>query len=156
MTLAIDQAADPSLQDYLTVALGDDLFAIKVDLVHEVLDPPPVTRVPNAPNFAPGLVNVRGNVLPLVDLRVRFGMEPTADTASSRVIVSEVTREEGEPFQVAMRTDAVFEVIQVRRSDVAAMPENGSRWPMRFLDGVVRQDDRFVTLLDVSEVFRDA
>lgn len=155
--IALD-AADPSAapRDYLTVALGDDLFAMPVELVHEVLDPPPVTRVPNAPRFAPGLVNVRGNVLPLVDLRARFGLPAAADTPASRVIVSEVQPEDGEPFQVAIKTDAVFEVMPVRRADVAAMPENGARWPSRFLDGVVRQDGRFVTLIDVAQVFRDA
>ncbi len=146
---------DPSLQDYLTVALGDDLFGIKVALVHEVLDPPAMTRVPNAPSFAPGLINVRGNVLPLIDLRDRFGMEPAEATEASRVIVSEVAPS-GESFHVGIRTDAVFEVIHVRESEVEAMPEYGTRWPSRYLDGVVRQDGRFVVLLDVERLLDEA
>ncbi|WP_062205904.1 chemotaxis protein CheW [Aureimonas sp. AU12] len=155
MSLAIE-VADTSLQDYLTVALGDDLFGLKVALVHEVLDPPAMTRIPNAPSFAPGLINVRGNVLPLVDLRARFGMEGAADTQSTRVIVSEVSTAAGETFQIAIKTDAVYEVIHVRASDVSAVPEYGSRWPSRYLDGVVRQDDRFVVLLDVERLLDDA
>ncbi|MET0258151.1 MAG: chemotaxis protein CheW [Methylobacterium sp.] len=155
MSLAIE-TADTSLEDYLTVALGDDLFGLKVALVHEVLDPPAMTRIPNAPSFAPGLINVRGNVLPLVDLRARFGMERTDDTQASRVIVSEVSTAGGETFQVAIKTDAVYEVIHVRESDVSAMPEYGSRWPSRYLDGVVRQGDRFVVLLDVERLLDDA
>lgn len=155
MSLTLE-TSDQSLQDYLTVALGDDLFGLKVDLVHEVLDPPAMTRVPNAPAFAPGLINVRGNVLPLVDLRVRFGMEGTPDTESTRVIVSEVATGDGETFQVAIKTDAVFEVIHVRKGEVAPLPEYGSRWPSRYLDGVVRQDDRFVVLLDFERLLEDA
>ena len=151
----ITESADPSLQDYLTVALGNDLFGIKVALVHEVLDPPAMTRVPNAPSFAPGLINVRGNVLPLIDLRNRFGMEPTEDTETSRVIVSEVSSS-GHTIHVGVKTDAVFEVIHVRTGEVEAMPEYGTRWPSRYLDGVVRQDDRFVVLLDVERLLEDA
>lgn len=151
----IAESADPSLQDYLTIALGEDLFGIKVALVHEVLDPPAMTRVPNAPAFAPGLVNVRGNVLPLIDLRNRFGMEPTEDTESTRLIVSEVASA-GETFHVGIKTDAVFEVIHVRPGEVEAMPEYGTRWPSRYLDGVVRQDGRFVVLLDVEQLLEDA
>ncbi|WP_062015746.1 chemotaxis protein CheW [Aureimonas sp. AU4] len=139
-------------RDYLTVALGQDLFAIPVSLVHEVLDPTPVTRVPNAPVYAPGLVNVRGNVLPMLDLRARFGLEPTPDTASTRLIVSEVAIEGGDPFEVAIKTDAVFAVVPVRDEEIAAVPEYGSRWPSRFLAGVVRDEGRFVLLLDVARL----
>ncbi|MBB3951650.1 chemotaxis protein CheW [Aureimonas jatrophae] len=139
-------------RDFLTIALGEDLFAIPVSLVHEVLDPAPVTRVPNAPVFAPGLVNVRGNVLPMLDLRARFGLEPAPDTASTRLIVSEVAIEGGDPFEVAIKTDAVFAVVPVRDEEIASVPEYGSRWPSRFLAGVVRDEGRFVLLLDVPRL----
>lgn len=137
--------------DYLTVALVDDIFALRVDRVHEVLDPPPMTLVPNAPDHAPGLINVRGNVVPLVDLRTRLRMARAENTETTRVIVSEVGRGE-DAFAVGVRTDAVFEVIHVRDDEIEPIPEHGTRWPERFLSGVVKRDNRFVVLLDLERI----
>lgn len=149
--MSIVVEADTQPQDYLTIAIGEDLFGLKVELVQEVLDPPAATRVPNAPAFASSLINVRGNVLPLVDLRTRFGMATVADTDATRVIVAEVAAN-GESFQVAIKTDEVFEVIPVRASEISNLPEHATRWPARFLNGVVRQSGRFVVLLDVERL----
>jgi purine-binding chemotaxis protein CheW len=150
---ATDPAAGAPPVDFLTVSLGQDVFALKVEAVHEVLDPPPVTTVPNAPDFAPGLVNVRGNIMPLIDLRRRLAMPPVADTESSRVIVSRVETA-GEGFYVAIKADAVHEVVSLDRSAVEPVPENGTRWPLRFLSGVARQGGRFVVLLDLETVLQ--
>ncbi|MBB3936240.1 chemotaxis protein CheW [Aureimonas phyllosphaerae] len=139
--------------DFLTVSLGQDVFALAVEAVHEVLDPPPVTTVPNAPAFAPGLVNVRGNIMPLIDLRRRFAMPAVADTESSRVIVSRVETG-GEGFFVAIKADAVHEVVSLDRAAVEPVPENGTRWPLRFLRGVVRHGGGFVVLLDLETVLQ--
>jgi purine-binding chemotaxis protein CheW len=145
---APDLAAAPPV-DFLTVSLGQDVFALAV----EVLDPPPVTTVPNAPAFAPGLINVRGNIMPLIDLRRRFAMPAVADTESSRVIVSRVETG-GEGFFVAIKADAVHEVVSLERAAVEPVPENGTRWPLRFLRGVVRHGGGFVVLLDLETVLQ--
>ncbi|GGE25446.1 chemotaxis protein CheW [Aureimonas endophytica] len=138
-------------EDYLTVSLDDDLFAIRVGSVHEVLDPPPVTNVPNAPDFAPGLINVRGNILPLIDLRRRFDMHPVPDTEHTRVIVSRIEAG-GDGFFVGIKADAVHEVLAVGRTAIEPLPENGTRWPTRFLAGVIRHENRFVILLDLERI----
>ncbi|KQT86110.1 chemotaxis protein CheW [Aurantimonas sp. Leaf443] len=138
--------------EYLTVALNDDLFALPVGVVREVLDPPAMTAVPNAPYYAPGLLNVRGNVVPLVDLRLRLGTHVSADTPNTRIIVSEVGAA-GETFLVAMKADAVMEVIYVRPEEVEAMPDHGSSWPSELVDGVVRVGADFVVLLNVAALF---
>ncbi|RIY02720.1 chemotaxis protein CheW [Aureimonas flava] len=153
MSHAIPAAGAPGAppEDFLTVSLGEDLFALRVEAVHEVLDPPAVTRVPNAPDFAPGLVNVRGNIMPLVDLRCRLDMPPVADTASSRVVVSRV-EVGGEGFLVAIKADAVHEVVALDRGAVEPVPENGTRWPLRFLSGVARHAGRIVVLVDLAVV----
>ena len=139
--------------DYLTISIDDDLFAIPVDLVHEVLDPPQMTLVPNAAAYAPGLVNVRGNILPLIDLRRRFLMEDATDTEHSRVIVSRIGDAAG-GFMVAVKADAVHEVQFFAPEAVEALPENGTRWPAEFLSGVVRREGRFVILVDLERILR--
>ncbi|KQT69014.1 MULTISPECIES: chemotaxis protein CheW [unclassified Aureimonas] len=141
------------VQDYLTVSLDDDVFAIPVGFVHEVLDPPPVTLVPNAPDFAPGLINVRGNIVPLIDLRRRFGMGAQGDTEHSRVIVSRIETE-ADSFFVGIKADAVHEVLSIAKGGVEALPENGTRWPARFLSGVIRHEGRFVILLDLERILQ--
>lgn len=147
------QDASSGDQDYLTVSLDDDVFALKVAAVHEVLDPPAMTIVPNAPDFAPGLINVRGSVVPLIDLRTRFGMGSKADTEHARVIVSRVEAA-GESFYVGIKADAVHEVVHIREDAIEALPENGTRWPPHFLSGVVKHDGRFVILLDIERILQ--
>lgn len=149
------QDAAQACDDYLTVSLDDDVFALRIAAVHEVLDPPAMTIVPNAPDFAPGLINVRGNVVPLIDLRIRFGMGAEDDTEHSRVIVSRV-QVNGEGFYVGIKADAVHEVIQVRNETIESLPENGTRWPQQFLGGVVRHNGRFVILLDIDRILQTA
>lgn len=151
-TLAV-QAGACAAADYLTISLDDDIFALNVSLVHEVLDPPPVTRVPNAPDFAPGLINVRGMIMPLIDLRRRFGMAPQPDTEHSRVIVSRI--EAGaDSYFVGIKADAVHEVVSLGPKAVEPLPDNGTRWPSGFLAGVARLGGRFVILLDLENILR--
>ncbi|WP_152044796.1 chemotaxis protein CheW [Aureimonas psammosilenae] len=152
-SLPLPSDASSTDGDYLTISIDDDLFALKVDLVHEVLDPPPVTLVPNAPAFAPGLVNVRGNILPLVDMRRRLGLEPKADTEHSRVIVSKAGSGQDD-FLVGIKADAVHEVLAIASSEIEALPENSTRWPAGLLSGVVRHNGRFVILLELERILR--
>lgn len=147
------QEAAVDSQDYLTVSLDDDVFALKVAAVHEVLDPPTVTTVPNAPDYAPGLINVRGNVVPLIDLRRRLGMAAVADTEHSRVIVSRIEAF-GESFYVGIKADAVHEVVPIRAGTIEPLPENGTRWPAHFFSGVVKHDRRFVLLFDLERLLQ--
>lgn len=137
--------------DYLTVALDEDIFALPVASVHEVLDPPPMTLVPNAPAHTPGLVNVRGNVMPLLDLRTRFGMEPVADGDTTRVIVTRMDRQ-GDAFLVGLRADAVYEVIDIALNSIRPAPPNSTRWPAALMRGVVQRNDRYVIILDLDEI----
>ncbi|MDY8107621.1 chemotaxis protein CheW [Fulvimarina sp. 2208YS6-2-32] len=140
-------------RDYLTIALDDDIFAMRVGSVHEVLDPPVMTRVPNAPSHAPGLINVRGNVMPLVDLRKRFDMDEREDGETTRVIVTEVERL-GETYFVGLKADAVYEVLDIAPEAIQPLPENGTRWPRDLMSGVIQRDGRFVLLLDIANVVR--
>lgn len=148
----IDTAARPEPgQDYLTIALDEDIFALPVANVREVLDPPPMTLVPFAPAHAPGLVNVRGNVMPLLDLRTRFGMADAPDGEATRVIVTHIERP-GDPFLVGLRADAVYEVVDIPQGTVRPAPAGSTRWPAALMKGVVQRNDRYVIILDLDEI----
>lgn len=138
-------------QDYLTIALDQDIFALPVASVREVLDPPPMTRVPFAPAHVPGLVNVRGNVMPLLDLRTRFGMEPAEDGETTRLIVTHVDRP-GDPFLVGLRADAVYEVIDIPQGALRPAPPGSTRWPAALMQGVIQRGERYVIVLDLAEI----
>jgi purine-binding chemotaxis protein CheW len=141
------------VSEFLTFALDHETFAIPVESVREVVDPPPATAVPNAPDFAPGLINVRGNVVPLVDLRRRFAMPPS-DAQGTRVVVAEVPVA-GEPTLVGIMADAVYEVIDASRAAIEDIPRLGTRWRAEFIKGVAKQERGFVIILDMERILAD-
>jgi purine-binding chemotaxis protein CheW len=157
MTSMSDGASPPGTQqrqqagELLTFLLDNETFGIEVDRVHEVLDMPPVTRVPNTRDFAPGIANVRGNVVPLVDLRRKLPMAPAPVGTAMRVIVTEVELG-GEHTLVGLMADAVYEVIDATSVPMDEIPRLGTRWPAQFIRGVVKQDHKFVVVLDIPTI----
>lgn len=137
----------------LIFRLSGEAFAISVSVVHEILDPIPVTRVPNAPAFAPGLINVRGAIAPLVDLRHRLRMPQAAANADARVIVLELPVA-GAQTRLAILADGVEEVIEADLAALDAVPDLGARWPEHFVQGVARRGDGLVILLNTATLFR--
>jgi purine-binding chemotaxis protein CheW len=144
-----DTAADVLDSQILTFGIDREVFALPVIHVREVVDPPPVTLVPHAPAFAPGVVNVRGNVVPVVDLRHRLGFGPALHEA--RMIVCEV-KLQGEVTAVGILADAVYGVVDAAPAELAAIPRIGTSWRPDLVNGVVKQNDRFVVLLDIDQL----
>jgi purine-binding chemotaxis protein CheW len=142
-------------QTMLVFGLSGEAFALPVSTIHEVIDPLPVTPVPNAPPHAPGLINVRGIVTPMVDVRLRLRMPQGAARGgmeAARIIVLDLPVA-GVPTRVAIEADAVHEVLELEQSRLAVIPELGSRWPAAFVRGVARHDDRLVVLLAPDTLF---
>jgi purine-binding chemotaxis protein CheW len=137
---------------YITFRLGDELFAVNVIHVREVLDLTPITRVPTAPDYMRGVVNVRGKAIPVVDLRAKFGLPVTADTVHTRILVLELTLD-GEPVVVGGQADSVREVIELDASQIAPGPRIATRWRSEMVKGMARRDDDFVIILDVARIF---
>ncbi len=149
---AVDEEGPPRSGELLTFALDNETFAVEVERVREVVDMGPATDVPNAPGFAPAVINVRGNVVPLVELRAKFGMPPLANgQGDARVVVTEVPVG-GEPTLVGIKADAVYKVIDVGRAALDELPRLGTRWPPEFIRGVVRQEGGFVIVLEIGRV----
>ena len=136
----------------LTFSLQGETFAIPVAHVNEIIDPLPITRVPNADTFAPGLINVRGSIAPLVDMRSRLGMPPSEPGETSRVLVLDLMLD-GEATRVAMMADSVDDIAETSIADLEAVPELGVRWPTEYLKGVAKRDGKLVILLDVETAF---
>jgi purine-binding chemotaxis protein CheW len=136
----------------LIFRLSGERFALSVDWVHEILDPMARTSVPFATAFAPALINVRGTVAPLIDIRHRLQMKPATDAPEARVIVLEMPVE-GQPVKLALLADSVDEVFETDGTAPELVPELGARWPLRFIKGVARHRDELVILLNTETLF---
>jgi purine-binding chemotaxis protein CheW len=145
---------DPRPDDgsLLVFRLDEEAFAIGVGAVHEILDAQVPTPVPNADAFAPGVINVRGVVVPVVDIRCRLGMGAAADPARARVIVVEVEID-GAAQKLAFAADAVEDVIEADLHAVERVPELGAVWPQAYLRGAVRRAGELVILLNAETLF---
>lgn len=140
------------MTQYLTFKLDQEIFALEITKVREVLDFTTVTRVPRTPEFMRGVINLRGSVVPVVDLRLKFGMTRTETTLSTCVIITEITVD-GETTVIGVLTDSVQEVIDLDPDHVAPTPKIGTKLRTEFITGMGKQGDRFIILLDIDKVF---
>jgi len=141
--------------EVLTLDLEGEMFAIEARYVREILDMVPITDVPRGPPFVNGLINVRGKVVPLADLRVRFDMEQKPPTIDTRIIVLDLEIE-GEPLIVGIRADKVHEVVQVAAASLQEAPKVGMRWRPEFIRCIGKRGDDFMVVLDIARVFSGA
>jgi purine-binding chemotaxis protein CheW len=136
----------------LTFRLQGEIFALGVEQVSEVIDPLPMTRVPRAGPLVPGLVNVRGSVVPVMSLRHRLGAPEAEATADTRMIVLRVALE-GEQVTLAVTADSVERVLEIGAAEIESVPEIGIGWPPDCLAGVAKREGDLVILLDPAAVF---
>ena len=137
---------------YLTFTLADEVFSVDVARVREILEITTITKVPQVPEFMRGVINLRGCVVPVIDLRLKFGMEETAQTVNTCIIVVEVMMD-GENIVLGALADSVQEVIEMEPSQIEAAPHIGTHLRTEFLKGMGKHDNRFVMILDIDKVF---
>jgi purine-binding chemotaxis protein CheW len=140
---------------YLTYTLAEEVFAVDVARVREILEMPNITKVPQVPVFMLGVINLRGCVVPVIDLRLKFGMQETAQTVNTCIIVVEVTME-GENIVLGALADSVQEVIEMEPSQIEAPPHIGTHLKTEFLKGMGKHNEGFVMILDIDKVFSGA
>lgn len=140
---------------YLTFRLEKELLAIDVSRVREVLDLCAITRVPRTPEFMRGVINLRGTVIPVIDLRHKFGMTRTEATIDARIVVMEINMG-GMETVVGVLTDSVHDVIDISSDKIDASPETGTRWRKEYIKGIGKHADHFILLLDIDRVFSDS
>jgi purine-binding chemotaxis protein CheW len=140
------------LTEALTFDLAGETFALEAGLVREVLDVLPETAVPGAPEFVKAVINFRGRVIPLVDLRLAFDMEAAEPTIDSRIVVIEHDLD-GEPTLIGLRADKVHEVTAIDSAATADAPSVGMRWRPDFIRRLVRRGGDLVVLPDLDQIF---
>lgn len=155
MRQATATAAKADIDDgaqYLTFGIDAEIFAISVVQVREVLDLVPFSKVPNTPPFMRGMISVRGRGVPVIDLRIRFGVPATEPTEHTRIIVLE-TQIEGSPLVIGALTDRVYEVTTLDSHEIEPPPNIGTRWRSDAIRGIGRRNDKFVIILNLNKVF---
>lgn len=138
-------------QQYLTFLLGDEMFAIGILAVREIIEYGQLTEVPMTPPFIRGVINLRGAVVPVVDLAVRFGRPPREATKRTCIVIIEVDTANGAQ-DMGVVVDAVSEVLEVPAADIEPPPEFGARIRIDFIAGMGKIAGKFVVILDANRV----
>ncbi|MBN1181247.1 MAG: chemotaxis protein CheW [Bacteroidales bacterium] len=139
-------------KSFLTFNLGDEVFAANVSKVLNILEMVKVTKVPQAPAYMKGVINLRGQVLPLIDTRLKFGMKETEYNVNTCILVLDI-HIQNESVQLGALVDAVLEVIEIEDKDIQPAPSIGSKYKSEFIEGVVQIKDDFVMLLNMDLIF---
>lgn len=137
---------------YLTFKLREEVFALEITRVKEVLEYTSVTKVPRTPDFMTGVINLRGNVVPVIDLNLKLGMPQTERTIDTCIIIVEIL-ESGETLVLGALADSVQEVIEIEPENIEPAPKIGTSLNIEFLKGMGKKDDHFMMILDIDKVF---
>lgn len=143
-----------STNQYLTFTLGDEVFALDIASVREVLEYTTITKVPRTPEAIRGVINLRGRAVPVVDVRLKFGMPETERTVNTCIIIVEV-RLGGEETVLGALADSVKEVMDIEPKDIEPAPRMGTSIRADFIRGIGKQGDDFIILLDIDRVFTE-
>ena len=136
---------------YLTFSLAEEVYGLEILAVQEIIQLVPTTAIPKTPSYVRGVVNLRGKVIPVVDLRAKFGMDPVEDTGQTCIIVVQVAGA-GRSTTMGVVVDRVAEVIEVSASQIEPPPSFGSAVDTDFLLGMGKVGDTVVMLLDIRRV----
>ena len=131
-------------REYLTFRLGDEEYGIDILKVQEIRGYDAVTRLPDAPEYIKGVINLRGTIVPVIDMRVKFRLEAKVDTLTVMIVLNVADR------VVGMVVDSVSDVVQLTAEQIRAMPEVGTGIDRRFLTGIGALDERMLILLDIE------
>ena len=149
----LDPARSPAGEptQFLTFALNAEMFAVAIDRIKEIIEFGQPTEVPMMPSFIRGVINLRGAVVPVIDLNARFGREASAVSRRSCIVIVEVPADEGVQ-DIGIMVDAVSAVLEIPASDIEPAPSFGSRIRAEFLQGMGKVEGRFVIILNLAQV----
>ncbi len=137
---------------YLSFKLDKELYAINIAKVKEVLDLTKITKVPRTPDFMLGVINLRGSVVPVVDMKMKFAMGQVEHTRDTCIIIVEVMLD-GESITLGLLADSVNEVIELLQDQIEAAPKMGTRVNNDFIQGMGKSEKDFIILLDIDKIF---
>jgi purine-binding chemotaxis protein CheW len=147
----MSEEANVATSQYLTFILGAETYGFEVGNVREVLELVPITRIPRMPDHMSGVINVRGSVVPVIDLRLKLGMPKGEKTINSCIIVIEVPLDGGLAV-IGVLVDSVQEVVEFGAAGIEPPPRIGTAVRSVFLRGIAKREDRFVMIMDIGKV----
>ena len=156
LTKVMDQAVKASAQKegkYLTFTLAGEEYGISILKVKEIIGMMPITSVPRTPDFVKGVINLRGKVIPVVDLRLKFGMEKMDYTDRTCIIVVEIQSQTG-TVMIGIVVDAVSEVLNIKEELIEETPTFGARMDTDYILGMAKMEGGVKILLNIDHVLR--
>ena len=148
----MEMTATSEATQYLTFKLEDEVFALDISKVREVLDFTTITKVPRTPEFMRGVINLRGSVVPVVDMRLKFGMSRTERSVNTCIIIVEVDVD-GEKLVLGTLADSVQEVLDLGPDQIEPAPRIGTRLKTEFIKGMGKRESDFIIILDIDKIF---
>src|SRR5687767_4509396 len=145
-------SVNTNTHSYLTFKLDNELFAITVSKVLEILEIQPITKVPKSPSFMKGVINLRGNILPVIDTRIKFSIPETSHTIDTCIVVLSIDTDK-EPLLVGAVVDSVQKVIDIPEQAIQPSANLGAFYREDFISGVAKVDDTFIMILEADKVF---
>jgi len=137
---------------YLTFKLQEEIYAVDVANIREILDFISITKVPKSPEFMRGVINLRGSVVPVIDMKLKFGLPRTEKTVNTCIIVMEISVD-GETVIIGSLADAVQEVLELEPDQIEPAPRIGTRLNTEFIKGMGKRNDQFLMILDINKLF---
>jgi purine-binding chemotaxis protein CheW len=139
-------------RQYLTFRIGEEDYALDVSNVREILEFTTITKVPNTPEYMRGVINLRGSVVPVLDMRLKFSLAEAKKTIDTCIVVLEVDID-NEKSIIGALVDSVQEVFELDPQHIEPAPKIGTRLRMDFIKGMGKRDDRFIIILNIDKVF---
>ncbi|MGD8672068.1 MAG: chemotaxis protein CheW [Thiogranum sp.] len=148
--VAVNSSSNDSVIQWVTFRLADEIYGINVMQVQEVLRVSEIAPVPGAPHYVLGIINLRGNVVTVIDTRIRLGLETSEVTDSTRIVIIE-----GAKHVVGILVDCVAEVVDLTMSDVESAPSVGNDESAKYIQGVASRDGELLILVDLNKLLTD-
>jgi purine-binding chemotaxis protein CheW len=139
-------------RSFVTLGIGSEVFAVEVEFVREILGIREISLLPKAPDFVAGVIDVRGKTVPVVNLRLKLGLQAAEATEMTRILVLELDLEKG-PVSVGLLADQVFEVAEIEEAEVEETPDVGVAWNSDYIRGISRLHGGFVILFNIKKLF---
>ena len=139
---------------YITFSLDQQNYGVHINNIREIIGMVPITSIPKTPEFVQGVINIRGKIIPVIDLRERMGLSRQEYDSRTPIIIAELPGTKGQTH-AGVIVDRVSEVIEGSESNIADTPSFGINVDTRFFAGILKQDDSMTTLINIDEVLSD-
>jgi purine-binding chemotaxis protein CheW len=145
------QKMNDTINSYLSFKIGSEYYAANVSFVQNIIEFTEITKVPEMPVFMLGVINLRGQVLPVIDTRIKFGLSYSETTTNTCILVMEVTVDE-KHIMVGALVDAVAEVLEISEDDINETPSIGTTIRNKYISGVYHDKEKFIMILDMNQI----